>query len=168
MTTIAYKDGVLSTDSQVSAGSCYSYHIDKLVRVDEHDCWLSMCGTVAHFKDFLRWFRADEEDRDEIEVPEFEPDSFGAVVLFDDGRVHMYDEQFDYLDHPADKPLAVGSGAAAALGAMYAGVSAADSVRIASLIDLATGGEVLTVTAGYKPPRKKKKKAPAKNSPKRR
>ena len=58
---------------------------------------------------------ACEDDRDEIEVPEFEPDSFGAVVLFDDGRVHMYDEQFDYLDHPADKPLAVGSGAAAAL-----------------------------------------------------
>ena len=162
MTTIAYKDGVLSTDTQISAGISYAYHIDKLVRVDEHDCWLSMCGSVAHFKDFLRWFRADGGDREDVEVPEFEEESFGAIVLYDDGRVHMYDEQFDYLEHPPEKPLAIGSGASAALGAMYAGKGSADAVRIAALIDHATGGDICTVVAGYKPPKKRRKNSPRK------
>jgi 20S proteasome alpha/beta subunit len=166
VTTIAYKAGVLACDTQISAGMAYSYHVEKLVRVDARECWLVMCGCVNHFKDFLKWFAAQEAKP--AEAP-FEEDSFGAIVMFDDGRVEMYDEDLDFIDHPADKALAIGSGAAAALGAMYAGKSAAEAVHIASLIDPSTGGEVQSVARGEKPPKPRRKRVVAKpkSSPRR-
>lgn len=164
MTCVAYKDGQLACDTQISAGTAYAYHVEKLMRVDDLSCWISLAGTVSDFKDFLAWF-LDHSPVDR--KPVFKDDEgVSAIVLYDDGTVSVY-EDTDYIAHPADKPIAIGSGAAAALGAMYAGSSASDAVAIASLIDQGTGGEVQSVMAGERPRRRRraaKKRSPKKKS----
>lgn len=165
MTTIAYKGGVLAADTQITVGLSYSYHIDKLVRVRSRYAWVGMCGDVPLFTPFLEWF---EDDDAEVDSPcDGDSDDFCAIVLYDDGSVECYDGG-DLTAHDPKKPVAIGSGAAAALAAMYGGASAERSVALASMVDLGTGSEVVAVTPGQrtvkKAPRPAQKKV-AKKQP---
>lgn len=137
MTTIAYKDGVLATDTQVTVGGSYSYHVDKLLFIKERKAWVAMCGDVSLFRPFLEWFRADDDD---MEVPKATKEQdFAALVLYENGEVVIYEADMEYIDHDPTKPMALGSGAQGALVAMYAGKSAEEAVALTSMVDLSTG-----------------------------
>lgn len=141
MTTIAFKDGVMASDSQESEDDfkwpCWS---QKLYRV--RNLVVGGCGDSSVILHFLAWL-------DNGKQPEAAPQlrkgqEFGALV-WDGKDLALVDEGFIAI--PVDCPcFAIGSGRDFAMGAMMAGASAEDAVRIAMQLDRNSGGDVQIMT----------------------
>jgi len=71
--------------------------------------------------------------------------NFGAVHLLVDGQARLYASDGGEYYAEVDLPLAIGSGAELALGAMLAGASPQKAVLIASRRDPFTGGTISTL-----------------------
>lgn len=138
MTTIAYRDGILASDSDAGRGDyrCAG-STQKLFRTREGVCGVT--GGIARAMAIVRWLGADEPQGEcPIATDEFtviHVKRGGTVDLHEDGGVH----------HPQFEFMAWGSGMAAALGALYAGADARQAVAIAAKIDPHTGGKVVSM-----------------------
>lgn len=139
MTTIAYKDGVLAADSMVSDEDIKHIGLPKLFRIPGGR--VGFAGTYVHTGAFVRWLEAG---RPADALPPVGDTC--ALVVWDQGeyagQLWYYDDSLEALVWPLSGPFAFGSGAAAALGAMYAGADAATAVEIATRIDPRSGGGV--------------------------
>lgn len=149
MTTIAYKDGIVATDSYMTqGGQVYDNECVKRHIVD--NCWFFFAGTItnkdlvieSYFNEFclpedvdacnsldcLVWDRRPEVNT----VREFGFNPDGKIWLFEtDGR-----------------PMAIGSGNQFAIGAMDMGASAKQAVKIAIERDCFSGGKIRTYKVG--------------------
>lgn len=138
MTTIAYRDGVLASDSDAGRGDyrCAGGST-KIFRTREGACGVT--GSIARGMLLVRWLTAEKPEgecpiaSDEFTVIHVKRD--GTVDLHEDGGVHQ----------PTFKFMAWGSGMPAALGALYAGATAAEAVQIAMKVDPHTGGLLQTM-----------------------
>lgn len=99
-------------------------------------------GARRHAQKLMNWIEnQDGEPPDTKDVTAFVVEHDGSIWVFDGesertiGKVPYY---------------AIGSGAQAALGALFMGASAADAVKAAMSVDCWTGGEVFTQTVGYR------------------
>lgn len=144
MTTIAYKDGVLAADSKVTSDSVYAGTAIKLVKSKRY--LLAACGNLNCVHEFLRWGKRGfkEEERHQLadEMKKTDVD-FTGVSVDPNGMLYEYDG----TTLPAPVRLvkgmyAIGSGSEFALGAMAAGCSAREAIKIASLFDVNTGGKI--------------------------
>lgn len=137
MTTIAYRDGVLAADTAtwINDGNvrCPG-RTGKLRRLSDGSLY-SGAGASAQIEEFGNWLesgcKGDKPKADDISVLHIRLD--GTIVLYAGELERVAGEAPFY---------AVGSGASAALGAMMAGASAAEAVRIAMEVDPYTAGEV--------------------------
>lgn len=138
MTTIAYRDGVLASDSLVTLGSTKVHgSYQKIRRVGGH--LIGTAGSVAACQSFIDWVRCGD---DESPPPKGE---YNALIIDPRGRVREM-ENGSVLPVPRGaKFFAIGSGAPYALAAMYAGASATEAVKIAAKIDTSTGLPVKTL-----------------------
>ena len=142
MTTIAYRDGVLAADSLISCGQTRIGSVRKIVRAngflaaltgDMQDTvllrrWLEAgCPEAPNDDDASPWGTLGNDGGSGIVV-----DATGAMVFDNKLRRYAVDAPF----------LADGSGADIALGAMAAGASAEDAVRIACRLDTGSGEPV--------------------------
>jgi len=134
MTTIAYRDGIMAADSRVSLGEwtvpwCWR-KIERLP--DGRLCGFS--GNPYKQKAFVEWLIDPSLAR-----PDLGDDSKAIVV--DKARLARFYQYAGEADF--DGPFfATGCGAIPALAAMHAGAGAAEAVRIASLLDPYTGGDI--------------------------
>lgn len=135
MTTIAYRDGVMCSDSNtfVHDGYCrMPGKVQKIHRLDDG----SLMGHAGAWRDahalklWLMDQKGEPPDTKDVTALVVKPD---RRVLIIDGTAQRYVEAPFY---------AIGSGAQTALGAMYAGADAVEAVRIAALVDCFTGGEI--------------------------
>lgn len=164
MTTIAYREGVLAADTQMTTGDLKAYG-RKLVYVPAKKAWVGFAGVLSDCQKFLDWF-SDENPNVEFD----EDDDFSALVMYDDGRVECIDASCKAHRLEDDEFFALGSGSPAALAAMHMGADARRAVEIAVLVDVGTGGEIVTARVGAKRLTKKnaKPRARRKSSPRRR
>lgn len=143
MTTIAYRDGVLAADTA-------TYLNDSSVRVPGRSSKVrklpdgslySGAGVVSQIEALGRWLASGSS----LEQPRF--DDVTALHVRADGTVRIYDgcAEREIIDAPF---YAVGTGAAAAIGAMMAGATATEAIRIAMAIDPYTAGEIDVVSLG--------------------
>lgn len=150
MTTIAYKDGVLAADSQVTYGEdggARKHTCKKLFRKTvgtgrkAHDVIIATAGESSPGMIFVDWYGTDKP------IPEvflhLDAD-FTCLVLTPRG-LFEYDV-YCRGEEITEDCYAIGSGAKAALAAMHCGKSALEAVRIAARIDPYTGGRVVTET----------------------
>lgn len=140
MTTIAYRDGVLASDTLITSGANVSGHYQK-GRVRGRLLYASAgsCGLGDRFEAWIRDGCAGEHPK----LKEGES-SAQCVVFLPDGLMAWFHE--DGMT-PVRAPFhAIGSGSAYAIGAMAAGASAPDAVRIAMQHDTGTGGSVTVLT----------------------
>ena len=146
MSVVAVKDGMMATDSFANYNGIQCNH-KKLhcLEKDGRKILVGYVGNLLDCQEFLRWF---ENDADLDKLPNFRPykgsdDSpfFTALVLTKEKLVE-WDQYFLPLEI-IDRPYAVGSGAQAALGAMYMGASAMEAVEIACKICVNVGGQIL-------------------------
>lgn len=137
MTTIAYRDGVLAADTQTSIHDGCVITPDKskkILRLSDGSL-IAGSGIKRQISDFAKWCETKVGEK-----PDTEESTIIRISL--DGGVIVYDGKTDERDVTGCPFYAVGSGAAAALGAMYAGARADQAVEIAMKVDPWTGGEV--------------------------
>ncbi len=161
MTTIAYKDGVMASDSRVSvepaagdAGATRIYRAAKLYRKTiqptkrkvlvggaiktipdgkPYDVIIGLAGESAPGLVLLDWYGSGDPEPESINGAESTAD-FTALILTHEGLFEA--DGYCRPEQILDECYAVGTGAHAAMGAMRAGKSAEEAVEIACTIDI--------------------------------
>ena len=153
MTTIGYRDGVLACDSQESqmdeaAGEIAFYHTQKiyrkrlkvnkkLLRVKAYDVLIATRGEVGAGMVGFDWYGTGKP------IPDWLSNEcqFDLLIVEPKGLFCM-DQYFRPLKIN-EEYYAIGSGAKAALGAMYMGATAIEAVEAAIQCDPGTGGDIV-------------------------
>jgi ATP-dependent protease HslVU (ClpYQ) peptidase subunit len=156
MTTVAYKDGVMASDSKCTDD--YSSFLTRCRKIDRlaNGALLGQAGDADARDVYALLGKATEKKlptRAELGALKLR---FDGILAFPSGRVFMV---YIYASEVGDdggwtgqvveleeKAAAVGSGYQFALGAMKAGASAAQAVQVACHYDSFTGGPVREVS----------------------
>lgn len=153
MTTIAYKDGVLATDSRATWDGHIKSNCIKMWRTQSKvepvkgQVLLAGAGDLYAFLLFKDWLETGGEPNLHIRmVPGNDGDGndFDAFIVHKSGIYacnYLCRIEPIYMDQWAH-----GSGRLAALAAMACGKSAIEAVRIAARFDAYTGGRVVSMT----------------------
>jgi len=140
MTTIAYRDGLMAADSGGLFDGLKS-KTRKIYRAGD-----ALIGGSGNFVDILMFREWWEAGQNRSALPEFrqygEKDgpSF-AVLVAEHHRLTWWSEHFQPEELVCDF-WAVGSGAMAAMAAMYMGADAFKAVEVAVEVDYHTNGDV--------------------------
>ena len=161
LTTIAYRDGIISADTMDIFSETTHFGMTKLGRGER--CLFGFAGSVRQMPQVFEWLkrRGDQSGhpntwlKDGVE----NCDKFDAILIIEglshqmaQGRPRTDPKIFriapggicvEYTDIP--QFIAIGSGSPFALGAMHAGASAPQAVAAAIRYDLCTGGRVSSV-----------------------
>lgn len=133
MTTLAYRDGELATDSRITAGDMIVSDRRKKVHRLRDGSILAWSGSVQQAELLLRAMR-----KKGAKIPQLT--EISALHLRTDGTLWEYEGEAWVKQDPGY--YATGSGQAYAFAAMDAGASAKEAVRIAIKRDAASGGRV--------------------------
>lgn len=147
-TTIAFRDGILAADSQVTAGTAIvSQSCQKIYK--GKGALIGGTGELCKFFAFIRW--ASKLDWTRLkQPPEYEAPLDGATgIVITRGtdtpyNIINYEDGGWFLD-PYSHFSSWGGGDEIALGALHHGASAKEAVEIAVRCSLGTGGPVTTI-----------------------
>lgn len=141
MSTVAYKDSILAADSRAyggswcpSPGSKQKIHEFKGVRFGISS---SKIGQAEKFMDWVRSEAGADALTGEL--------SFRALMLNEAGELFLFDSSPWASGPIRSKFYAIGTGAEYAMGAMAAGASAKEAVKIACKLDPHSGLPVRTL-----------------------
>ena len=145
MTTIAYRDGVLASDSRETA---YKSRIDtdnskKIYRVGS--ALVGMAGSSAQGLQMLEALKKAVKTRKKGEaniLPSIMLKSCTALLVESDGSLWFYEKGVWMV---VKEYYSIGSGSDYALAAMDAGLSAKEAVRLAIKRDCFSGGRIQTL-----------------------
>lgn len=173
MTTIAYKDGIMAADTQVTQGDMVGGYVQKVHLIGGY--LVGAAGRLADLQELLTFVESGEKTAPENMSPDLQAlivDKHGDVTVFENGKFLQYEAPFYTL----------GSGGAIAAGVMSKGFGAVEAVEAAMELDVFSGGEVhvgtitdlviqetetaelmaqITKASGSKKKKKKKKKCKA-------
>jgi ATP-dependent protease HslVU (ClpYQ) peptidase subunit len=152
MTTIAVKDGVMVSDSQITCGN----RVDNISYKKIHNIngnLVGLSGSVKSCLKFIDWFQATQDMAEVkancpnvqvIDPPEIQEEDFCALVLDTQGNLFEY---VGCIPLSIDEGIgSIGSGSNFSLAAMRAGASAKEAVEIACKLDIYSGGDIVVAT----------------------
>lgn len=152
MTTLAYKDGVLAADMQVTAGN-RKFQFSK-ARHTKDGGLVGGAGNLAQVIKVLRWVAEGMDD----DKPDFgDEGEFECIWVSPDGSVYLLDDALEPMKIE-DGFLAIGSGGPYAVAAMHLGRSPEEAVEVAARFDPATSGPVQVWRLQPRPAKAKRKK----------
>jgi len=138
MTCIAYRDGILAADSQITidseAGGSRKFKCDKIYRKtvrneeEEYEVLIGTAGDAYTSMVFVDWYGTQQPVPETLVQGDVDRD-FECLIVEDDGIYTV--DMFCRPIKVKEKFYAVGSGAKAALGAMHMGANAITAVQIA-------------------------------------
>lgn len=137
MTTIAWRNGILAADTQMTDNHI-KVPMRKLFLLGANAGCIAICGDVAKALGFIDWLQSGlEPTRTKKRVYK----GVGAIYI------DKWDDPFWFDDSPNPVPInapfyAMGTGHALAMGAMSTGMSAIDAVKFASTLDIYTNDQV--------------------------
>lgn len=134
MTTLAYRDGELATDSRVTQGDMIVSDTRRKVHRLRDGSLMAWAGSVQQAELLLQAMRKTKK----VTSPKLT--DIAALHLRADGSLWEYEGEAWVKQDPGY--YATGSGAPYAFAAMDAGASAKDAVRIAIKRDASSGGRV--------------------------
>lgn len=152
MSTIAYRNGVIASDSQITLCDEKSYGVEKVGRTENF--LFGFSGRYHFIRPMFLWI--SELDSKNIhpenfykfadQLPDFPSDSGSdSVVLLADRAGDIFLINSDGFGGKVFRDFeAIGSGAPYALGGMACGVSAIDAVLGACELDVYSGGCVVS------------------------
>lgn len=134
MTTIAYRDGVLAADT---LSTCNGMIETEVVKIWDHKGYLGgAAGSHALCNRFRSWFVGGMDG----ESPFHGGDDGNGLVAVPDGKIIVWGKHGSWTVNRAF--YALGSGEQIAMGAMAAGASAQEAVKIAATMDTITGSKI--------------------------
>jgi hypothetical protein len=140
MTTIAYANGVLASDSQMT--SCDGLFAGSMRKIGKRGAVMyGATGTTSWIHTFLAW--ADHGFCGEPPRSEKDEDKASGFAIVGD-MVHEWFPDGRFTRTKIDT-FADGSGAKIAYGAMAAGASPAEAVAAAIKFDIYSGGEIMVL-----------------------
>lgn len=139
MTTIAFRNGRMASDSLGVGDDIVRGTVRKLFRVD--GAITGFAGDTGMSRHFCKWF---EDGADAAAPPKIETSGFGALVYSADG-LFVCSERWTLAEIVAPY-AALGSGNLIALGAMAMGADAERAIEVAYLHDPFTRGPVCWMT----------------------
>lgn len=114
-------------------------------KITKHDnVIIGHCGVSEAGEAFRLWFKIQQELSRGIKPEEHKDahyprtDDFSAIVLGDNGKLLWYGK-LGYPVEIKDRFFGIGSGSEYALGAIHAGASLKEAVRIANKLDVNSG-----------------------------
>jgi hypothetical protein len=134
MTVIVCRDGVMAADSAVWAGDIFSGHDRKITRLADGRL-VGSAGWRPEIERFLRWLGGSE-----AKPPPVGDCDFAALILARCG-IWRVNHKFDLYRHIGGWAVE-GAHDEFLLGALAAGASAAEAVRLAIIYCRRAGGEV--------------------------
>lgn len=138
MTTIAYRDGILVADTATFIHDGMTRMPDrskKIFRLNDGSL-IAGSGIKRQISDFAQWFDSKSN------APRPEITEATIIRVAKSGTITIYDGKSDERDVTDCPFYACGTGAMAALAAMYMGARADQAVEIAMKLDPWTGGEL--------------------------
>jgi ATP-dependent protease HslVU (ClpYQ) peptidase subunit len=139
MTTIAYAKGVLAGDSQATDDQVWRTRKVYRLQTSAGMLLVGYCGEVHAALVFMEWLKNDKNRK-----PDLSNEVFEAIVIAETGRVTIWTANLVPW-RPSGKFFAIGSGAKAAMAAMYCGKNAVEAVKIACKIDPYSRGPVHSI-----------------------
>jgi ATP-dependent protease HslVU (ClpYQ) peptidase subunit len=147
MTTIAFRDGIMVSDSQETSGGL-KFNCRKLFRKKDlvgNKVILGTAGGSFTGMIYVDLFGTNKPRPTTIEYM-YEDEDF-HIIIWDGKKLFEVNWMWRPIEvPPIHKFFAVGSGAAVALGAMHMGASAREAVAIACRVDAYTGGRLQVMT----------------------
>ena len=134
MTTIAFRDGVVASDTQCTDSGLPTYK-KKLYPV--RDSVVAITGDVYACHKFLQWYSDKKQDK-----PDFPSDADFECLIFTPSGLYGVDAHMTMVRFEPGEYCAFGSGRDAALGAMFMGASAVEAIEAAIRFDVNTGGSI--------------------------
>lgn len=135
MTTFAYRNGVLVSDTAVTMSGQY---IGTTVKIAKKGPFLAAAsGTASLARGFMDWFSGGMKDKPVTFIQNGKEDwSCWGYIFCPDGLMLSFEPSG--VNHHRSEFLADGSGAQLAMGAMAYGASAKKAVRIACQYDISS------------------------------
>lgn len=157
MTTVAYDGRTLASDSQTTQSDIRLSLIAEKIHTRPNGITWRACGEMVEafgvagkLQGYDELVRELESHQGLTSTSRFTPGtSLKYLVITTSGKIYcggQYTDDTQAWMAEVQAPIAVGSGAEFAMGAMAAGAPADAAVRIAMRFDVGTGGEVKTHT----------------------
>jgi len=134
VTTIACDSKSMAGDSAVDDGGTRA-RCTKIFRVNGDI--VGLAGSLGAGLAFIDWYKTRKEEPPSLS-------DTNIIILKSNGKIELWDES-EYPMRFTNKFYAIGSGADAALAAMYCGKTPTEAVKIACKIDTSTGLPVKTL-----------------------
>ena len=130
MTTVAYKDGIMVSDTCISRGGIrLCKYENKVGRGFGGSIW-GFSGDLSVQPYFVAWVQHEDNMNYRVQIPSKLIGEFECIHVTPDGKIYLVSRtNLVYMKNV--KFAAVGSGSLLALGAMEQGATAAEAVRIA-------------------------------------
>ena len=135
MTTIAYKDGILAADTQVTCGTT-RISISHKIKELTNGIIVACAGGVTDDWYFKRWLAGEQIPKSKLPTKKFE------AMAIKDGKPYWYQDGME--DHPVEKGqfYAIGSGWNICMAFMHTGMSAVDAIKATSELDIYTNKRI--------------------------
>jgi|TARA_R100001530_G_C4196269_1_gene123520 ATP-dependent protease HslVU (ClpYQ) peptidase subunit len=142
MTTIAYRDGIIASDSQETYGDGRIGYCKKLYRLK--DVILATSGDSYTGLIFVDWYERGARLEDAPDLSHVQSDEdFECLVIEDLDNIYTINRFFQ--KYPIEMPdgfCAIGWGSPYAIASMEMGADARKAVQVASKYDCYTGGKI--------------------------
>lgn len=142
ITIVVYKDGVLVSDSLTCKGPQAFGSVRKIVK-NKDGVMVGGAGTTAEVNMLLDWYIDEDEEKPPLQALGLK--DFEGIIIEPDGKVYLLDDTI-YPFHIKQPCYALGSGADMAYGAMFAGASAEEAVKICIKNSAGCGGKIQKLT----------------------
>lgn len=145
MTTVAFRDGIMASDSRGVDVAIGITPMQKIFRkkVGKKEVLIGGCGWSPSILMFKNWYgTGDEKVLGKIQTLAVGAKEFTALIW--DGKRLMSCDETCQMDEVLERYCAIGSGAAHAITAMDCGKSARQAVQMAIKRDINSGGRIVT------------------------
>lgn len=142
MTTIAYRSGIMCSDSQLTGDNVRDVEMQKMRLIDGYA--VGVAGKAGAIQEFMQWFEQNKAQWP-LRLPDTlkqDSDDYPITVLVVKGKKMWMADGVGFPYEVTAPYTAIGSGRQFALGAMAMGADAQKAIQVAAKHDIYTGGRV--------------------------
>ena len=144
MTTIAYRSGIMASDSRVTEDTFIAMSNYPKIHKLKDGSIVGSCGSLSQITDLLAELKKESKFNSK---KTYSYEDVGCLVVTPNKELWYYSHEMDhFIQLHGCEHYAIGSGAHFALGALSMGATAKQAVEIAITYDAGSGGKIQTLS----------------------